>query len=274
MVFTQKNASSVSVTKTLPTYDKDAVKKAVFESIQSLELPSDFIGKGAHIVLKPNWVKEHDERKPGPNAWEHVVTHPFVIAAVAEWAAGKLQGEGMITICDAPQTDSSFTKIREYCQLDAVVENIQKQFPGIIIRLLDLRPEEWHAVDGVTVSKTILEGDPLGSTEVALNEGSEFINYHGNGMLYGASYDMDETNRHHTGTTHEYLLCATPMRADVFINIPKLKTHKKVGLTCALKNLVGINANKNWLPHHTEGMPEEGGDQFPVSTAKTKLEQQ
>jgi hypothetical protein len=62
------------------------------------------------------------------------------------------------------------------------------------------------------------------------------------------------------------------MDADVFINVPKLKTHKKVGLTCALKNLVGINANKNWLPHHTEGTPDQGGDQFPAATAKARLE--
>src|SRR5258706_1263861 len=62
------------------------------------------------------------------------------------------------------------------------------------------------------------------------------------------------------------------MEADVFINLPKLKTHKKVGVTCALKNLVGINANKNWLPHHTEGTPESGGDQFPRGTLKSRLE--
>jgi hypothetical protein len=42
-----------------------------------------------------------------------------------------------------------------------------------------------------------------------------------------------------------------------------LKTHKKVGLTVNLKNLVGINGNKNWLPHYREGAPEQGGDQFP-----------
>jgi hypothetical protein len=35
---------------------------------------------------------------------------------------------------------------------------------------------------------------------------------------------------------------------------------------------VGINANKNWLPHHTEGTPDRGGDQFPAPTAKARLE--
>jgi hypothetical protein len=62
------------------------------------------------------------------------------------------------------------------------------------------------------------------------------------------------------------------MDPDVLINLPKLKTHKKVGITCALKNLVGINSQKNWLPHHTEGTPAQGGDQFPADTAKARLE--
>jgi hypothetical protein len=137
---------------------------------------------------------------------------------------------------------------------------------------LDLRPEEWHVMDGMTVSKTDLPGDPLGSTHIRLDDASEFVDYAGQGRLYGASFDMQETNARHHGARHEYLLCRTPMEADVFINLPKLKTHKKVGVTCALKNLVGINANKNWLPHHTEGTPKDGGDQFPVATAKARLE--
>ena len=66
-------------------------------------------------MLKPNWVKEHDERHPGPNQWEHVVTHPAVIGAVAEWAGERLGNSGRIVICDAPQTDSSFRKLSEYC---------------------------------------------------------------------------------------------------------------------------------------------------------------
>jgi hypothetical protein len=109
---------------------------------------------------------------------------------------------------------------------------------------------------------------------VRLNEASEFVGFSGQGQLYGASYDMAETNQRHQGANHEYKLCRTPMDADVLINLPKLKTHKKVGLTCALKNLVGINANKNWLPHHTEGTPDQGGDQFPASTPRARLEHQ
>jgi uncharacterized protein (DUF362 family) len=250
-----------------------AVFRLVSDSLQALNLPADYVRPGDRVVLKPNWVKEHDERFPGPGQWEHVVTHPSVIEGVIRWVAPQLKGRGAITICDAPQTDSSFATLRTYCGLDAMVDRCRRDFPGAEVTLLDLRPEEWHAVDGVTVSKTSLPGDPLGSTHVQLNEGSEFVNFAGCGQLYGASFDMAETNSRHRGETHEYMLCRTPMDADLLINIPKLKTHKKVGITCALKNLVGINANKNWLPHHTEGTPDRGGDQFPVATTKARLEQ-
>lgn len=249
-----------------------AVAQLVQDALTALQLPVGFVRPGDRVVLKPNWVKEHDERVPGPDQWEHVVTHPLVIEGVLRWTAEKLSGRGSVVICDAPQTDSSFAALRRYCGLDDMVGRCRRAFPGIEVSLLDLRSEEWLALDGVVVSKTRLPGDPLGSTQVSLNEASEFVGFRGEGRFYGASYDMAETNDRHHGLRHDYLLCRTPMDADVFINLPKLKTHKKVGITCALKNLVGINANKNWLPHHTEGTPDQGGDQFPASTVKARLE--
>ena len=58
----------------------------------------------------------------------------------------------------------------------------------------------------------------------------------------------------------------------MFIGLPKLKTHKKCGITVNLKGLVGINANKNWLPHYSFGAPGDGGDQFDKGSLKTKFE--
>lgn len=252
---------------------QQAVAQAVRKAVAELGLPAGFIQPGDHVVLKPNWIKEHDERFPGPGHWEHVVTHPAVIEAVVHWVGEQLQGRGRLTLCDAPQTDSSFAKLRQYCDLDGLIARCQQRFPELQVALLDLRPEEWHTVENVTVRVTPLPGDPRGHTLIRLDTASEFYGYAGCGRLHGASYDLAETNAHHTGSCQEYLLCRTPMEADVFINLPKLKTHKKVGLTCALKNLVGITANKNWLPHHTEGTPDQGGDQFPGPTPKARLEQ-
>jgi hypothetical protein len=58
----------------------------------------------------------------------------------------------------------------------------------------------------------------------------------------------------------------------VIFSLPKLKTHKKAGITVSLKNLVGLNGDKNWLPHHTEGDPSNGGDEHPRPTALHRTE--
>jgi len=47
---------------------------------------------------------------------------------------------------------------------------------------------------------------------------------------------------------------------------------QKAGITVSLKNLVGINGDKNWLPHHTEGNPNNGGDEHPNPGSKHKFE--
>ena len=52
---------------------------------------------------------------------------------------------------------------------------------------------------------------------------------------------LDETHRR---GRHRYLVARELIEADVVFNVPKLKTHKKAGVTGALKNLVGINGHK------------------------------
>jgi hypothetical protein len=77
----------------------------------------------------------------------------------------------------------------------------------------------------------------------------------------------------HSARRHQYLVARDVIEADVIINLPKLKTHKKAGLTCALKNLIGINGNKEYLPHHRMGGAETGGDCYPgASPIKRALE--
>ena len=66
------------------------------------------------IVLKPNLVKESKETDP--EEWESVITSPLLIKQVTEYVCQQLKGTGKITICDAPQTDSSFEKIAEKCR--------------------------------------------------------------------------------------------------------------------------------------------------------------
>jgi len=131
--------------------DWAAIADSVEHALRLLPQTPSLVNSGDRVVLKPNWIKEHDQRFPGPGQWQHVITHPTVIEAVARWAARQLQGRGSIILCDAPQNDSSFAKIREYCGLDGLLARLRADFPGVQFTLLELRPEDWQAIDGVAV---------------------------------------------------------------------------------------------------------------------------
>ena len=118
----QHAPARVSVQRGIDHYDDPgAVRALVDEALASLTLPEEYVRPGDRVVLKPNWVKEHDELHPGQDQREHVVTHPAVIEAVIRWVAGRLNGDGSIVVCDAPQTDSSFSTLSAYCSLDEMI---------------------------------------------------------------------------------------------------------------------------------------------------------
>jgi hypothetical protein len=76
-------------------------------------------------------------------------------------------------------------------------------------------------------------------------------------------YNPDAMRNTHAPGKHQYLVARELIEADVVFNLPKLKTHKKAGVTGALKNLVGINGHKEYLPHHRKGGQDRGGDCYP-----------
>jgi uncharacterized protein (DUF362 family) len=241
----------------------------VRNALNALDLRwSDFVRPGDRVLLKPNFIRESHSHRP--DQWEQIITHGSLIAAVAEGVAGALEGRGTVTIADGPQTDSDFAGICERTQIPQLRERFVRQFPGVTLEVLDLRSEIWRSVNGVIVDRHTLSGDPRGYTLVNLAEQSWFRDK--SGRFYGADYDSQFTAQHHSNGNHEYLICRSAMDADVFINLPKLKTHMKSGVTLSLKNLVGINGNKNYLPHFVIGTPDEGGDEFPRSDAATKLQ--
>ena len=227
-----------------------------------------WVKPGHRVLLKPNLVKERHPRDP--EGWSYVMTHGSVIRAVADYVVLALGGRGEIWIADAPQTDSSWAGIVEVLQLDRLAEFYRRR--GVHVELVDLRREEWEERDGVIMARHARPGDPRGYVAFDLAEASEFHQHGRGGRYYGADYATDEVNVHHSGGRHEYLISGSAVLADVFINLPKLKTHKKTGITCSLKNLVGINGDKNWLPHHTEGDPRSGGDELPLLSFGRRIE--
>ena len=230
----------------------------------------ELVKQGNTVLIKPNMVKESHLEKL--DEYEYVITHGAVIRAVCDYVVLALKGSGTVLFADSPETDANFELICKRNGLQRIVGFYKEKIPGIDFQIIDLRNEQWLKKDGVIIKKWPLPGDPKGYTVVKLNRDSEFIGHSSNNDYFGATFAKEETKKHHHGDVHEYLISSSVLGADVLINLPKLKTHKKSGLTCCLKNMVGVNGDKNWLPHHTEGTPGMGGDQFPADSSKAKLE--
>ena len=229
----------------------------------------DLVGPGQTVVMKPNLVRDKNPQKGGTT--DSLVTHLSVIRPLVDYAYKAVGPTGRVVICDAPQQDCDMENLRSYWGIDELQAFYEEQ-AGIEVEFIDLRLEAVTFQDGVITGRRKLPGDPAGYTVFNLGDVSEFAQVTDKlGMLRGADYDHEVTLAHHREGRHEYCISNTVLKADLLINLPKMKTHKKSGVTLALKNLVGINGDKNWLPHFRRGFPEEGGDEFPYPTMRRRI---
>ena len=219
----------------------------------------DLVSEGGRVVLKPNLIRHFN---PGEGSVESVVTHGAFLRVVADYAWLAVGRNGSVVIAEAPQQDCKWAIVSEYAGIDRLVDHFARI--GLTLEVVDIRREEVDLVDGIVVGRVTLPGDPAGYRVVDLGDLSFFSESGLDAKRFrGADYDPGPTSEHHSNGRNEYLISETVLSSDLVINLPKLKTHKKTGVTLALKNLVGINGDKNWLPHHTLGNPEEGGDEYP-----------
>ena len=230
------------------------------------------IRPGDRVVIKPNMVRDfHEDPRAGTEA---LVTHGSVVRAVVDYAYLALGGRGGLTVCDSPQNDGDWDGLWRAFRFDELLAFYREAAPGFELRIHDVRKEAVRKVHGVAVDRYARPGDPAGYVAVDLGDDSEFADGpERTGRLYGAEYDISQTAEHHRPGRHEYLIGRSFLDADVILNVPKWKTHKKSGVTVWIKSVIGICGDKNWLPHHTEGTPGEGGDQFPADTMKYRAEQ-
>lgn len=229
---------------------------------------AELIREGETVLLKPNMV--HQRHPRDPEGWKYVITHGSIIRAVADYVWKAIGPSGKIILADAPQTDASFLDMVRRLGLD-VIQNFYHD-RGLQFEVIDLRREEWTTRGEVVVDRRKLPPNAYGAIAFDLGSASEFSGHSGAGNYYGADYDASVVNHHHAGGRHEYLISGCAIQSDVMFSLPKWKTHKKAGITASLKNLVGVNADKNWLPHHTEGSPLRGGDEHPNPDLKHHAE--
>jgi uncharacterized protein (DUF362 family) len=219
----------------------------------------DLIGKtidfnNKSILLKPNWVL-HERRKTDEFA---LYTHPIIILALLEHILENYSPL-KITIGDAPLQDCIWDKL------------IKDDFKKEIIRLSEKYKIPIFIKDFRRVSlnfsrnKLIENKSPLSDYlifDVGKESALESITHVGTKFRV-TNYDPARMKEAHDKGVHKYCITKDFFENDIIITLPKIKTHQKAGITGALKILVGINGDKDFLPHHRKGGDKMGGDCYP-----------
>jgi uncharacterized protein (DUF362 family) len=212
---------------------------------------ADIIPPGGSVLLKPNWVLDYN--KSGATM-DCMVTHPmFILAVLAEAVEARA---GKVIIADAPIQNANFEALAP-ASWRAQAAAIASPVP---CEILDFR------------NTIATRGESQMRTQSGLRDPSRFVEFDlgvdsllepistAENKFRNTNYDPDEMAKVQAPGMHRFLLCKEPFEADVILNLPKLKTHGKGGVTAALKNLVGMNGDKNYLPHHRVGGSALGGD--------------
>ena len=216
----------------------------------------DLVPPGGRIVVKPNWVLDRNE---GPGGMDCMITHPAVLRAVLEYVF--LAKPAQVVLGDAPLQGCDFERLLDFGGLRAVIADFQSR--GLPLAVKDFR-------------RTVMRHDgELKRVAEELRPESDYVlvDLGGDSLLEPIAkdwkkfrvtvYDPRKMRAHHRPGQHRYLIAKEIVEADLVVNVPKLKAHKKAGITCCLKNLIGINGNKEYLPHHRKGGADAGaGDNY------------
>src|SRR5262245_58996279 len=222
------------------------------------------IPRGARVLVKPNLVLHENQ---GPWGIDPLLTHISLIRAVVE---GVLLAEpSEVLVGDAPLQGCDFDQLLSVTGLSQWADDLKKidpRFKGV----RDFRRTTCVFVNGVRIAAESLQ---LEERFVLFDLGRDSLLEpvtDGRNAFRVTCYDPRLLARTHAPGRHQYLVAREVIEADVIINLPKLKTHKKAGVTCALKNLIGINGNKEFLPHHRVGGAGTGGDCYPRRSSVTR----
>ncbi|HPQ70501.1 MAG TPA: DUF362 domain-containing protein [bacterium] len=224
----------------------------------------EVIRPGDKVLIKPNLVLHY---RGASHDIDAVVTHGSVLRPLIDYALRALDGKGEVIVGDAPHGNADFDRIVAANGLRATVEWFRQR--GEPVRLLDFRkyiyaPGPSGFIDGLCRE---VEGDPAGYRIVDVGERSFLKELPHLERLYGSDFDREFIVAQHRDGHHRYCVTGTLLAADVVISVPKMKTHKKVGVTLNAKNLVGVNGDKNYLAHYRVGSAEQGGDEYPPTSS-------
>jgi uncharacterized protein (DUF362 family) len=228
-------------------------KELLLSAVQNLIGQTiDFNNKS--ILLKPNWVI-HERRKTDEYA---LYTHPQLIIALTKYIVCNFKPT-KITIGDAPLQDCIWEKLIQ-ADFKEEIANLSKEYK-IPINIKDFRRVSLNfEKNKLTENKSPLTDYLI--FDVGKDSALEPITGE-NTKFRVTNYDPARMKEAHAKGVHRYCITKDLFDHDIVITLPKMKTHQKAGITGALKILVGINGDKDFLPHHRKGGDKMGGDCYP-----------
>jgi len=212
------------------------------------------------ILIKPNWVM-HEVEAAYPIA--ALVTDARLIAEAVRASMSLFPNVELVTVGDCLEQRADWPLLCRQSGLAPLITSLGQEFgPRLVFR--DLRKDVFTMVGDQLVTDTkSVHGDPAGYCEVQLQGVSHLEPIADQADRFSIhDHDLSLTRGGHRAGDHRYLVCQSVLDADLIINLPKWKAHSKSGLTGALKNLVGINGDKSYLPHFRRGSPSWGGDEY------------
>lgn len=230
---------------------------------------ADLIRPGESVVLKPNLVADSNlARDEGLTDTDSLVTHGSIVRVLADYIGKALNGRGRLIVGDCPVQGADWARLLDLIGFPAIESHFHRRFPGILFAARDYRLARARVRDGRVVERLTNEWASDDYVEVDLGRESLLEPLMNGSYAFGVSqYSRERMRRAHRPGTNLYLFPKEILDADVLINVPKMKTHMKAGMTGALKNLVGINGHKDYLPHFRFGSSRRGGDEYPDGNA-------
>lgn len=249
--------------------ENNEIYDAIRESFIQMQFDADHIGskdwnplgtiihEGYQVLIKPNMVL-HKNLVPD-NGEECLYTNPSLVRCIVDYVLIALKGSGSVIIADAPVQSCDWNEFVNTSGYQKILNYYQAHNQPV--QVLDLREYTAKVENGIVIREKRLDA-PDG---ICINLGKKSALFHltdkQQKKLRVTDYDPAIMNDHHKGDIQEYSVSKIAISADVIINMPKIKTHRLGGMTGALKNMVGINARKDYLPHHRLGDVSDGGDQ-------------
>lgn len=224
----------------------------LYSSVKALldkHLSNDKI-ESKRILLKPNFVLQCSR-----------IEHQYCLCTNLNLIIATLQvlceyKPKSIVIGDAPIQDCDWDKLFDA----SFIENISLLSDKycVPISLIDFRKVIYNSITNLFGESKRHDEDYLFFDVAERSFLEPITKKHVNYRV--TNYDPRRMCQAHSRGKHKYCVAKELFDSDVVITMPKPKTHRMAGMTNSLKILVGINGDKDYLPHHRVGSQSQGGD--------------